>query len=142
MTNDKAVKLLHRIADEQFDGEYGDERREALEMAVRALEQNLVQESGGLVQDLVKDCISRQQAIDEVINLWADKPFGNPTLIEIKGCIEALPSAQPQRKTGKWMPVSDETQTWHYCSECHYQQYEKTKFCPSCGADMRGDSDE
>ena len=42
------------------------------------------------------DLISRQAALDAVINLWADKPFGNPALVEIKDCIEALPSAQPE----------------------------------------------
>ena len=41
------------------------------------------------------DTISRRAAIDEVINLWADKPFGNPALVEIKDCIEKLPSARP-----------------------------------------------
>lgn len=46
----------------------------------------------------MSDLISRQAAIDEVINLWADKPFGNPALVEIKDCIEALPSAQTERK--------------------------------------------
>ena len=37
MTNERAIELLKRISDSQFDGEYGDERREALSMAVRAL---------------------------------------------------------------------------------------------------------
>lgn len=44
---------------------------------------------------MMADLIDRQTAIDEVINLWADKPFGNPALVEIKDCIEALPSVQP-----------------------------------------------
>ena len=47
------------------------------------------------------DLISRQAALDAVINLWADKPFGNPALVEIKDCIEALPSAQ------QWIPCSE-----------------------------------
>ena len=76
MTTEQAIKLLHRLQDEQFDGPHGDERREALEMAVKALEGD-------------GDTISRQATIDEVINLWADKPFGNPTLVEIKDCIVA-----------------------------------------------------
>lgn len=38
MTNERAIHLLHRLQDEQFDGIHGDERREALEMAVWALE--------------------------------------------------------------------------------------------------------
>lgn len=42
------------------------------------------------------DVISRQAAIDEVVNLWTDKPFGNPALVEITDCIKALPSAQPE----------------------------------------------
>lgn len=42
----------------------------------------------------MSDLIDRQAALDAVINLWADKPFGNPALVEIKDCIEALPSAQ------------------------------------------------
>ena len=49
----------------------------------------------------VGDIISRQAAIDEVINLWVDKPFGNPALVEIKDCIEKLPPAQPEKRTDK-----------------------------------------
>lgn len=57
---------------------------EICELAIKALE-----------QEPCKDTISRQAAITGVINLWADKPFGNPTLVEIKDCIEALQPAQP-----------------------------------------------
>lgn len=92
MTNERAIELLHRLQDEQFDGIHGDERREALEMAVRALEQNLVQESGGLVKDLVKDCISRKMAI-EAFEPEHHTDWYTPTIIET---LEALPSAQPE----------------------------------------------
>lgn len=44
------------------------------------------------------DTISRQAAIDEIINLWVEKPFGNPALVEIKDCIEKLPSTQPDEE--------------------------------------------
>lgn len=47
------------------------------------------------------DTISRKAAIDEIINLWVEKPFGNPALVEIKDCIEKLPSAQPEPLTDK-----------------------------------------
>ena len=91
MTNERAIKLLNRISDSQFDGIHGDERREALEMAVRALEQNLVKESGGLVKDLVKDCISRQQAIN-AFEPEHDTDWYTPQIIEV---LEALPPVQP-----------------------------------------------
>ena len=91
MTNERAIELLNRISDSQFDGIHGDERREALSMAVRALEQNLVQESDSLVKDLVNDCISRQQAIDAVVSAMIDG--ADAELVE--GVMELLPSAQP-----------------------------------------------
>ncbi len=92
------------------------------------------------------DTIYRQQAIDEVINLWADKPFGNPTLVEIKDCIEALPSAQQQRKRGRWI---EKEYSPFYCSVCGTYQYSASweiknkeyNFCPRCGARMDGESE-
>ena len=92
MTNEKAIQLLHRLSDEQFDGIHGDERREALEMAVRALESNLVKESGDLVQDLVKDCISRKQAI-EAFEPTHYTDWYTPTIIET---LETLPPVRPE----------------------------------------------
>lgn len=92
MKTEQAIKLLHRLQDEQFDGQHGDERREALEKAVRALEQNLVKESGDLVQDLVKDCISRQQAI-EAFEPTHYTDWYTPTIIKT---LEELPSVLPE----------------------------------------------
>lgn len=99
MKTERAIELLNRISDSQFDGQHGDERREALDMAIRALEQNLVQESGDLVQDLVKDCISRQQAIDAL-----DKHIDTFDAIDTNylcglrtamSILKEMPSAQP-----------------------------------------------
>lgn len=42
-----------------------------------------------------EDAISRQAVFDAIITLWADKPFGNPALTEIKECIERVPSVNP-----------------------------------------------
>jgi hypothetical protein len=210
MTNERAIELLNRISDSQFDGEYGDERREALDMAVRALEQNLVQESGGLVQDLVKDCISRKMAIDEVKRLhdvawanWKETRISANTMIDalkdlpsaqpethdkrtethecdlisrqaaidavkdlpncrngfsdtydkacIIGVLEDLPTAQTQRKKGRWIWWYEEAVTEHAteytphckCSECGRECAPSvatySNFCRNCGADMRGE---
>ena len=76
MNNERAIELLHRLQDEQFDGQHGDERREALEMAIRAMEEPKTAGSGSLdlEQPEIKtdrttgDCINRQQAIEAVRN--------------------------------------------------------------------------
>ena len=94
MKIERAIELLNRISDSQFDGIHGDERREALEMAVRALESNLVKESGNLVKDLVEDTISRQQAIDQLHQSY--------NLLDAEQRLEDLPSAQPH-----WIPCSE-----------------------------------
>ena len=139
MTNERAIELLHRLQDEQFDGIHGDERREALSMAVRALESNLVKGSDGLVNDLVKDCISRQAAIDAVVSAMIDG--ADAELVE--GVMELLPSAQPERKTGKWIRNDNGT---YSCSVCQSwipkEQHCYARYCLYCGADMRGGAEE
>ena len=64
--------------------------------------------------------------------------------------IEDAPTAEPERKKGRW--IDDGTygdyhphHAWH-CSECEESVIEIDtpwfKFCPNCGADMRGEKDE
>ena len=51
-------------------------------------------------------------------------------------------------KVGEWKEVNDPTedvffQKKFYCSECgDWQTYGKTKYCPRCGAKMKGEEDE
>lgn len=59
-----------------------------------------------------------------------------------------LPSAQPKRKTGKWIDegfYADGHGVHAFrCSECggHIIEYDADPFCRWCGADMRGEQDE
>ena len=98
MTTERAIELLHRISDSQFDGIHGDERREALDMAVRALfSQQIVNDSQGLVND----CISRQAAIDAIFSepLYESgmkKRDADAVVPAIYERIQSLPSVQPQ----------------------------------------------
>ena len=100
------------------------------------------------------DVISRQAAIDLIESIETERLKGNVGLIyapAIKG-LRALPSVQPERKTGHW----ERHNTYHgddvsgfidpdwRCSECGGQanvnawfMYDLTDFCPHCGADMR-----
>lgn len=58
-----------------------------------------------------------------------------------------LPSAQPERKKGEWLPQDHNKRTgyvtttvYYYpkCSECGHTGNYGMNYCPSCGADMRG----
>ena len=63
---------------------------------------------------------------------------------------EDLPSAEPERKTGRWevQPSTGEDRPfiWWKCSECGHVIFSETErdrrefhaFCGRCGADMRG----
>ena len=135
MTNERAIELLNRISDSQFDGPHGDTRREALSMAVRALESNLVKESGDLVKDLVEDSssdlISRQQAI-EAFEPEHRTDWYTPRIIEV---LEALPSAQPEEV----VPHKNYKYLSDYWCECgwHLGKKGEVKYCSDCGRKVK-----
>ena len=65
----------------------------------------------------------------------------------ICACNKYKPSAQPERKKGRWLrygedgyPNNEDTVFWQ-CDQCLEQYTGRTKripnFCPNCGADMR-----
>jgi len=105
------------------------------------------------------DYISRQAAIDALDEQieQCNKALGSfdispkdeyaikverASLEAYKEQLENMPSAQPERKRGKWIPFDI---PWYRCSECGAER-ENTVFmeyfCPNCGADMRGKQDE
>jgi len=94
--------------------------------------------------------------------LYADMPTVNSLLAcnkELSKRIKSLPSAPDSRQRGDWVRLEREENvydlhgvpTWgvnYMCDKCgfittaiqdHFGQY---KFCPNCGADMRGGEDE
>ena len=90
-----------------------------------------------------KDTISRQAAIDAACD-GADEWDGSRDEWRdkfITEFIEAVPSAQPERKRGKWINRSFNIiyPEWerYKCSACGGFSY-SYEFCPHCGADMRG----
>lgn len=109
------------------------------------------------------DLIRRQDAIDsleeERCPCESDYDKGYLSMLDKAIWIiqQWLPSAQPERKRGRWKRHNtyrgDDTSgyvdpDWR-CSECgkraninEYFMYDLTDFCPNCGADMRGDYDE
>lgn len=96
----------------------------------------------------MSDLISRQAAIDAV----------SKGCQELRGvfsrCEEnilALPSAQPERKTGRWIQTEElwtdmytaKEQGIYECSRCGEKVIGKPdwRFCPNCGAEMREGED-
>lgn len=53
--------------------------------------------------------------------------------------LDSLPTAQPERKPGRW---KGEGMGYYRCSWCGEVSHPQTNFCPNCGADMRGEQDE
>ena len=108
------------------------------------------------------DLISRQDAIDALkhnqdvySHNFHDDPINKYTAAIIAADIDSLvnlPSAEPERKRGKWI-LSDiqnpeDVRNGNYvyiCSNCsHSDIHAKTTvvpFCWHCGADMRGEQD-
>ena len=100
---------------------------------------NVIKENARGMQD---DTISREQAIEVVQNRHMMLSKEKVLLIND---LEKLPSAQPERARGTWMP---DTMCYYeerfICSECKGNYKVDTcmgnpmwNFCPNCGADMR-----
>ena len=107
-----------------------------------------------------EDTVSRQAAIDLFPNdtLEWDTNDGYVAPHLVRRMIKELPSSQPERKMGKWThgrAIARETigdcitaifyDGWT-CSECGCLVEEEReplyKYCPICGADMRGEKNE
>ena len=97
----------------------------------------------------MRDLISRQAVID-ALELGLENDYVDAT--EFLTFIKQLPSAEPERKNGKWIDGMlyhdfDESE-WEKvkCSVCKnfvtkqiFYHDNKYHYCPYCGADMRGD---
>ena len=85
-------------------------------------------------KETVEDCISREEAL----KVMCDKcPMYNC----VTGCssyrhIEKKPSVQPQPKRGKWNILGCDL---YMCSKCYAKFTHEFNYCPTCGADMRGE---
>lgn len=97
----------------------------------------------------MNDLISRQDAIDALTeeNLFKHMDTVNDGGQENRSAIriiKSLPSAQPERKKGKWLwNLADNGWADHTCSECGWVKNTDIhvalgyNYCPNCGTDMR-----
>lgn len=100
----------------------------------------------------MSDLISRQAAIDALADMHCKSDEDGYVWIirsDAWARIDALPSAQPERKKGKWIYCEDEYGIdGYHCDKCgFFVPWDYTHkfidfikdyhFCPNCGADMR-----
>lgn len=91
----------------------------------------------------MEDWIGRQETIKaiEQLNIPEDMCVFE-ILSHITLAIETLPSAQAERKKGRWLPVRGCDGGYWVCSSCKnpteaFAANVLYKYCPFCGADMR-----
>lgn len=142
MTREEAVNELNdRIKSAEYvDSDYIDcVSVDAVKMAISAL---------SVPETNVGDTISRQAAID-LTQSFSVCGYIEEETEKIVNALKALPSAEPERKMGRWQ-ITDSYPHNVYCSECHVKFAQTNwavwedgslprNFCPNCGADMRGE---
>lgn len=81
--------------------------------------------------------------------MWICPECGLEVHSDFRRCVRCgwdRPSAEPEWKKGRWIP-HEYKEGWNYgfncsvCGEWFVIKLEKPKFCPNCGADMRGEED-
>ena len=117
----------------------------------------------------MSDLISRQDAIDavEALAYHADKYVMDSDVHEVHGFrtglavaerqLSLVPSAQPERKKGEWIPTQNPQWKAYYHDQCSVCGWWNTKnavcrdskkkahslnFCPNCGAKMLKEGEE
>ena len=100
----------------------------------------------------MSDLIRREDAIQTLKSMMQDCfPEAEEELDAIVTTVREIPSAEPERKRGKWevQPSTGEDRPfiWWKCSKCGHVIFSETErdrkefhaFCGRCGADMRGE---
>ena len=149
MEKDRALNLLQNGLLPQVHGAY----YEALKMAIDALKKEPCEDcisrndtriihTYGLEEDIRCAMCTNPMANDRGCDGGCDvnKSMYKSVLDVIDRRLEALPSIQPEQRTGKWIESNDID--FYRCSECGCY-WEKgmvencnMDFCPNCGAKM------
>lgn len=133
MTSKEAIEVLQSMKLDFPLPKAAQTRRtqnDALDVAIKALK-----------AEPRDDTISRQAAIDVIEAGRLTKLIDAETAVN---GLKALPSAQPDRKHGKWIYHIDDifpAESTMECDQCHAAQPLTCddEFCPHCGARMEGD---
>ena len=94
-----------------------------------------------------EDCISSEEVCKILDRHWLSGTVARRIIDQIKDSIDQLSSVTPQPKLGKWILLDECANSGYYCSECQKKvvkegwsdTVKKIKYCPNCGAWMKGD---
>lgn len=121
MTKEQAIQT---IKEHCYFANLVPDAKKALDMAIDALE-----------QPTSDDCVSREK-VDQNIYDYAES--NGLSYANMKNYILDVPPVTPTRKVGKIL-VNDKYRVPMYeCLGCKHLVMELWKYCPNCGAKMRG----
>lgn len=96
----------------------------------------------------MKEYIERTAALDICQKEYEDRLrmadyCGDTVAWDIGGAIKGIPAAVAEVKHGRWVRDKWPSGTHKLiCSECGEWSGKKSRYCPSCGALMKGDEHE
>ena len=102
----------------------------------------LVEKLPPVTPKVSEDCISRQQAIEVLAHVKEDEQWRTECIDNEIRLIESLPPVTPTERTGEWIEDGYYDSPFRICSYCGYEHQNQRgmwKFCPNCGAKMKGE---
>ena len=109
--------------------------------------EDYISEHGTEQPEPCEDAVSRQIVIYTICD-ELDKIDYVPQWVydRLEKALKQLPLVIPKQRTGKWMPENRTIDAFWACSVCGFPSEAHGanilyKFCPNCGADMRGEQD-
>lgn len=90
--------------------------------------------------DALKEILQAWKYVAQERGLEINNMFASAIIAQV----DAMPTIEPERKTGEWIAIVAELGAHktivegYNCSECGRYDAERDNFCPDCGARMEG----
>ena len=131
MTAEEHIKNLETIGHDGWT--VTTEAHESLKWAIEVLK-----------REPSMDVVSREAVIERVKEIAEYHTGDHFNADRVINHMKLLPSVTPERPKGEWIVEKSEFNIKVKCSCCNYMvnnfwsDWNRAKYCPNCGADMRG----